>query len=251
MSTGRETLYNLFSKMAIEMIPTKRGSNGVANRICVDASMSSMAHFVNNFELVPRRVFLVTYTPKSYPYTGATYKQYVWEFKEMELVKRFLSCFANFKPSWQVMWVRNFHQPGIFVRVDNPAESESKFLLETDEESKKQRDQYYQEHLNSVFTNTQMLSMVVGEVGKNKKRISSFKLVYTLNQDNNVRIFSEGESHIAVGQLKLSFNYEVFNGGISKGGKVGGESKEGGGSKAKERAECIKSVVEITSIPDN
>lgn len=225
--------FNLFSKMTAELIPTKRGSEGMRDRLCVDALLRDMAPFINGFKLVPRREFTVSYLSKTYPYTGRSYKQYVWEFREMEPLQTFLGCFVNFTPSWEILWVRDFHQPGTFVRVDNPSQSEHKYLLENDEESKKKREEFYKEHLTTGHANNLKLKIVVGEVPSNKKRISTAKLVYTINQ----------EPHLLGGQLKLCLNYEVREGGTSIGGKVTGEPK-GGKCKVINGEEHVKSIQE-------
>ena len=174
-----------------------------------------MHTFMENFKLVPMKVFKVKYTAKKPPYTGEIYYQYVWTFDEMEIFEKFICSFEKHQPSTNIVWVHDFHQPSYFIRFDEPLKRGNGFLVKDDEESVEKLQTFYRENLpNKVGIQTR-LRLVVGEIAEKKKRKSYAKLIYTVNQEPNP----------IEGELILSLNYELTKGGILINGRVQGEKE--------------------------
>jgi hypothetical protein len=215
--------------MHCETIPTRAGHCGVSNRIVRHIYLKKMLPFILNFDLVKRKEYLVKYKTNKYPYTGKEYYQMVWRFDDINTFEAFTSSFVNFKPSYDIIWLFDFHQETYFLRFDNPSKTEHSYLVKTDKESSKKQRKYCKKNLPSGVGLQTRLRVVVGDIPHNKKRKSYAKLVYTINQEPDP---SEGE-------LKLCIYYEITKGGAIMGGRVEGEKQETEEEEEEKKDQCI------------
>ena len=99
--------------MKDHMIPNVMGSKGV--NLKEKVFLGSVYPFLTKFMPEQRKCFLVESSPRSWPFTGGTYLQMVWEIKEMqELRDNLLSTFENLTIPSESLWIHKFYDKSHF-----------------------------------------------------------------------------------------------------------------------------------------
>jgi len=173
--------------------------NTTAETVEVDAPIEHITEFASKFHLngFKLKVRRVKFSTRHYPFTGHKYLEFQWVTDDDEAAHTFLSMFKELNISLEVIWVRDFIQLGVGVRIDNPKE-EAPCLLD---------DKQYEEFKKFVSSHSIILPMmelkkvVVGETVGERKNKPTFKIIFLADMEPFLN---------PTGTLRISCSTETF-----------------------------------------
>jgi len=174
----RQTLHKLLIRFKQTMHASK---NSTAEHVRVDASFEHILEFTIKFRLAgfKLKVRRVKYSARHYPFTGHKYLEFQWVTDDDQAAQTFLSMFYDLDISLKVVWIRDFLQLGVGVRIDNP-EEDAPCVLD---------DNKYEEFKRFVSSYgikaplMELKKVVVGETVGERKNKPTFKIIFLADME--------------------------------------------------------------------